>query len=297
MLPVHKTLFRAASGCGLPIGNLTSQFFANVYLDALDQFVKHKLQARFYVRYCDDFVLLAKEPETLLLWMESIKNFLERQLQLQLNDKVKLRPVADGIDFLGYIVRPNYLLVRRRVVGGLYERLSGAEERLCREGMGKRSYERLLFPWPWPLIIKVRQWLVSYQGHLRHASSQRLWEAMLKRFDWLHEYFVFYKKRVLYRYPPPRYIRSFVQQRNYYIKLLPDHVLLIQLGSFWEITTGLPQNLPRSHWLDMRFTNSAMQQVTKELWNHGVPVAWIMETGRRVMTITERGLATRWDLA
>jgi hypothetical protein len=59
-LPPHKTLFRAAPGCGLPIGNLTSQFFANVYLDALDQFVKHHLRATWYVRYCDDLVCLLR---------------------------------------------------------------------------------------------------------------------------------------------------------------------------------------------------------------------------------------------
>ena len=58
-LPAHKTLFRASPGKGLPIGNLNSQFFANVYLNALDQFVKHELKCRWYLRYCDDFVLVA----------------------------------------------------------------------------------------------------------------------------------------------------------------------------------------------------------------------------------------------
>lgn len=59
-LPAHKTLFRAPPGKGLPIGNLNSQFFANVYLNALDQFVKHELKCRWYLRYCDDFVLVAE---------------------------------------------------------------------------------------------------------------------------------------------------------------------------------------------------------------------------------------------
>ena len=61
-LPAHKSLLQAPSGKGLPIGNLNSQFFANVYLNALDQFVKHTLKCRYYLRYCDDFVLLSQDP-------------------------------------------------------------------------------------------------------------------------------------------------------------------------------------------------------------------------------------------
>ena len=66
-LPAHKTLFRAPPGKGLPIGNLNSQFFANVYLNALDQFVKHELKCRWYLRYCDDFVLVAESAAQLAL--------------------------------------------------------------------------------------------------------------------------------------------------------------------------------------------------------------------------------------
>jgi hypothetical protein len=113
-LPAHKTLFKAAPGCGLPIGNLTSQFFANVYLDALDQFVKHQLKARYYLRYCDDLVLLSTSPAELAVWEAEIESFLSHTLHLTLNDRRRRRPVSDGIDFLGYIVRPDYVLVRRR---------------------------------------------------------------------------------------------------------------------------------------------------------------------------------------
>lgn len=133
-LPPHKTLFRAPPGKGLPIGNLNSQFFANVYLNALDQFVKHELKCRWYLRYCDDFVLLAHSPEQLLDWREQIRAFLAERLDLELNDaRERLRPVADGVDFLGYIVRPLHLLVRRRVVGHLREKLARAERALVRE--------------------------------------------------------------------------------------------------------------------------------------------------------------------
>lgn len=133
-LPAHKTLFRARPGCGLPIGNLTSQFFANVYLDALDQFIKHQLKAHCYLRYCDDLVLVSADRAQLVAWEGRIAAFLAEVLHLRLNARRRLQPVANGIDFLGYIVRPDYLLVRRRVVGALRDRLNQAERELQRAG-------------------------------------------------------------------------------------------------------------------------------------------------------------------
>lgn len=118
-IPAHKTLFNASPDKGLPIGNLNSQFFANVYLNELDQFVKHRLKCRHYLRYCDDFVLLSYDRAQLLEWREKIELFLYERLALTLNKKQRLAPVSNGVDFLGYIVRRDYLLVRRRVVNHL----------------------------------------------------------------------------------------------------------------------------------------------------------------------------------
>ena len=119
-MPSHKSLLQCELGKGLPIGNLNSQFFANVYLNCLDQFVKHQLKCRYYLRYCDDFVLLDTDPERLCAWREQIWLFLQERLQLELNDRSeKLRPTCDGVDFLGYIVCAEYRLVRRRVVNNL----------------------------------------------------------------------------------------------------------------------------------------------------------------------------------
>ena len=115
-IPQNKSLF-GKDNKGLPIGNLTSQFFANIYLNELDQFVKHRLKAKFYIRYVDDFILLANEREQLLGWMREIEEFLKIRLNLRLHPKRrKLQPISNGIDFLGYIVRQNYILVRRRVI-------------------------------------------------------------------------------------------------------------------------------------------------------------------------------------
>jgi hypothetical protein len=85
-IPAHKTLFGTENRRGLPIGNLTSQFFSNVYLNELDQFVKHRLKVRHYLRYSDDFILVHEDPAQLLAWREQIQAFLAEQLRLSLTD-------------------------------------------------------------------------------------------------------------------------------------------------------------------------------------------------------------------
>lgn len=175
-LPAHRTLFRAAPGCGLPIGNLTSQLFANVFLDALDQHVKHGLGARWYVRYCDDLVLLSSERADLVALEAAIGAFLEDRLSLALNERRRLRPVSDGVDFLGYVVRPEYLLVRRRVAGALKDRLSTIGPALAEAPMD---------------LPRVQRWLASYHAHLAFASSRRLVASLRRRHRWLDETFAF----------------------------------------------------------------------------------------------------------
>lgn len=225
-LPPHKTLFKARPGCGLPIGNLTSQFFANVYLDALDQFIKRQLGVTYYLRYCDDMVLLSQHKWELEQWEARIHTFLLDRLRLQLNERRKLRPVSDGIDFLGYIVRPDYLLVRRRVVGALRERLKGAEESLVGLGMAK-GIERSLYPWHWPVLDEALHWLNSYLSHISKTSSHRLVLALRRRFWWLEEYVVWKKFKVGLRYPVPRFTLRFWEQKRWFKVRHPGHVLMI----------------------------------------------------------------------
>ncbi|MEA1967562.1 MAG: reverse transcriptase domain-containing protein [Thermodesulfobacteriota bacterium] len=115
-IPPHKILFKVGRGKGLPIGNLTSQFFANVYLNELDHYVKRQLRCKYYLRYCDDFILLSDDREQLLEWHEKLNDFITKRLLIELNlSQYKLRSVSSGIDFLGYITRRRYTLVRRRV--------------------------------------------------------------------------------------------------------------------------------------------------------------------------------------
>jgi RNA-directed DNA polymerase len=123
LVPPHKSLFNAPDEHGLPIGNLSSQFFANVLLDDLDQHVKHRLRAPAYVRYVDDFVLLHPSSQWLGQAHSSIEQKLA-ELHLQLNPrKTILQPVARGIDFVGHVVRPWRRVTRPRTLRAALNRL------------------------------------------------------------------------------------------------------------------------------------------------------------------------------
>ena len=124
LVPPHKSLFNAPDHCGLPIGNLSSQFFANVYLDALDQFVKHRLRAPHYVRYVDDFVLVHESAAWLVEAHRAIEAFLPERLHAHLNPrKTILQPVSRGIDFVGHVIKPWRRTVRPRIVASALKRL------------------------------------------------------------------------------------------------------------------------------------------------------------------------------
>jgi len=99
----------------MPLGNLTSQFFANVYLNELDYFVKHKLRAKYYIRYVDDFVVLNNSKLQLKIWEVYISDFLKSKLKLELHpDKSKVINISKGVDFVGFRNFYHSRLLRKR---------------------------------------------------------------------------------------------------------------------------------------------------------------------------------------
>lgn len=133
-VPQHKRLTAQPAHLGLPIGNLSSQFFANVYLNALDQFVKHRLQAKHYIRYVDDFVLLHHSPQQLNTWRQQIEAFLAEHLHARLNpSKTILQPLARGVDFVGQVILPHRRITRRRVVENALRRSAKVPTEQLRE--------------------------------------------------------------------------------------------------------------------------------------------------------------------
>jgi len=124
LLPAHKSLWNTDNLKGLPIGNLTSQFFSNVYLNVLDQYVKHHLKCKYYCRYVDDFVLMHEDPAVLNEWHYNLTVFLKARLKLDLHqDKKEINKIARGIDFVGFVVKPNRTLPRQRTIKRIYNLL------------------------------------------------------------------------------------------------------------------------------------------------------------------------------
>lgn len=121
----------------MPLGNLTSQFFANVYLHKLDHFIKHTLKARFYIRYVDDFVILHNSKGQLEIWRSQIDKFLKEKLKLELHkDKSKVIPLSKGIDFVGFRNFSHYKLLRKRNIRKMKQRIENYKN-------GKATFSQL----------------------------------------------------------------------------------------------------------------------------------------------------------
>ena len=287
-IPAHKTLFNCPDGKGLPIGNLTSQFFGNVYLDALDQFVKHELKARHYLRYVDDAVLLHEDRERLVAWQAAIEEFLAGALLLQLNPRAsRLCPVSCGINFLGYIVHPDHRLTRRRVVGGFRRRLAEARESLVshapESGISRYRFEK-------DALERLLATMNSYLAHMAKASSRRLVAAIVEEHRWLARFFRIEPGRVVRVWKPPRGFRGIGGQWRWFRRQWPDAVIFFQVGVYFELygrdaawgreTLELERQRPR-------FRGLARVGVPRRLVE--TYRAKALAAGRAVLTITETG--------
>ncbi len=160
----RSTLFERK---GLPIGNLTSQLFANVYLNVFDQFVKNELKIKHYVRYTDDFVIVSDNRPYLENLITPISEFLHSRLKLSLHSKkITIRKFHQGIDFLGYVVLPHYRLLRTKTRKRIYRKL---RQRVSEYRDGIISRETL------------EQSLQSYLGVLSHANTHQLSQDLNKQ--------------------------------------------------------------------------------------------------------------------
>ncbi|RQS22440.1 reverse transcriptase [Burkholderia sp. Bp8995] len=126
-VPPHKRLMEQPGNLGLPIGNLSSQFFANVYLNILDQRAKHQLRARHYIRYVDDFVFLHESVDWLNHVLADVTAFLPARLGVRINPrKTILQPVDRGVDFVGHVIKPWARSTRKRTRNEALHRIAGA---------------------------------------------------------------------------------------------------------------------------------------------------------------------------
>lgn len=158
-------------GVGLPIGNLTSQLFANIYMNEFDQFIKQKLKIKYYARYTDDFVIVSENKQYLEDVLKPISDFLDKELKLILHpNKVSVRKLHNGVDYLGYIVLPHHKLLRTKTKNRIYNNLSRKLDEYKVDKVQKEAVEQSLY---------------SYLGTLSHANAYKVSED-LKNLFWFH---------------------------------------------------------------------------------------------------------------
>lgn len=151
----------SVQGKGMPLGNYTSQFFANVYLNELDYFVKHTLKARYYIRYVDDFVILHRSKKVLALYKKRISDYLEC-LKIKIHpDKSDITPLKNGLTFLGYRVFYYYKLLRKRNISRFRVKINKLLEKYKNKEIKKEDLLQLLQGWfgytEWANTYKFRQ--------------------------------------------------------------------------------------------------------------------------------------------
>jgi len=118
--------FFSKTNSGIPLGNVTSQIFANIYLNCLDKYIKDKLKCRFYVRYNDDFAIISDDNKLLENIRNKIISFVRDELLLEIPlNKTSIRKVRWGIDFLGFIILPKAILLRNKTKHKIYSNISG----------------------------------------------------------------------------------------------------------------------------------------------------------------------------
>ena len=302
-VPAHKSLFHTGNRTGLPIGNYSSQFFANVYLDALDQFVKHELKARHYIRYVDDLLLFHTDPRVLEAWEQRIARFLRDELALELNPRSRqLQPVSNGVDVLGQRVWAHHRRVRRRTLRR-FDRLLGTASNLF--WPAKASSPGVLEPGPTlrlpehPLRRLLSQ-CMSYRGLLAHANGNGALRRLQQRHAWL---------QALWRWLPGQRCRRRDRAGSSPSRLAaqwrdlkrewPRGRLLMQVGRFWETwgsdarwmrgclalgagrrRPGLPDGIGFPVALTARF-RARLRAV-------GEPVVWVAQTGRQQGALRDR---------
>lgn len=168
LLSLIKTIIDSnPGGTGIGIGALTSQLFANIYLDQLDHFAKEVLRLKHYIRYMDDIVIMAPNKRELHTVLAEIENFLWNKLRLTTNSKTQIMPINRGVTFLGYRIWPTHRLLKgqskRRV-----KRKMRVYQKLYKEGMVE--------------LEEIRASLMSWLGHIKHCNSYNLQEKLLNDF-------------------------------------------------------------------------------------------------------------------
>jgi len=169
-LPKSKSLFYSGKNKGLPIGNLTSQLFGNLYLNDFDYFVKHRLGCNYYARYVDDIAIVHSDKNYLKSIIPVLKKYLQKELFLELHPKkIYFQHFSKGVSFLGTIIKPHRIYIRNQVKGNFYRKI--------------RYWNNFLKENQYNLTAKnIKEFLAStnsYLGTMKHYNTYKLRKKIL----------------------------------------------------------------------------------------------------------------------
>ena len=150
---------------GMPIGNLTSQMFANIYLNEIDQHAKHDMHIHYYIRYMDDIIILHQDKAELAEFKDEIADFLRDNLQLELNKKTAIRPVALGVDFVGYRIYATHRKLKKSTAYRIMHRMKTLSAQLAAGEISREEFDRVA---------------ASYKGVMSHCNSYGLRQRLNK---------------------------------------------------------------------------------------------------------------------
>ncbi len=174
---LHDIVYSMPGGTNLPIGNLTSQWLGNVYMNQLDMFVKHVLHCRDYIRYSDDFCLFGNDKKQLRFYSDRISDFIENKLKLRFS-KCVLRPTVSGVSFIGYRHFAKFVLLRRRAVLRIKKRvlkIAANHDRSENAIFQLASTKGFLSH---ANVFNFKQWLLR---HVLDCGGQRMYDFIKRR--------------------------------------------------------------------------------------------------------------------
>ncbi len=151
---------------GMPVGSLTSQIFANIYLNQLDHFVKDILSTKFYIRYMDDFIILDDDKAKLWRLLNKIEGFLNNTLKLELNPKTAIFPMNRGVDFVGYRIWPTHILPRKRTIKRTKKRFKKFSKLYADNKMDMKN---------------IKASLMSFLGYIKHCNAHKTTISTLEK--------------------------------------------------------------------------------------------------------------------
>lgn len=165
MVPRFKSLLHAPDEYGLPIGNLTSQFFANIYLNEVDQHAKHVLKVKHYGRYVDDIIMFGESGSELRQVIDSIDEFAQQALSVKLHPrKTYINKIEKGFSFVGYVVKPYVKYIKRSTMSNLMRKMEDSR---------------------WWHDADICASVNSYLGFLRHVDGYGARRKICQRMEWL----------------------------------------------------------------------------------------------------------------